>query len=386
MITERPVARVKIAHVIKVTGLAGAENHLLSLLPGLRARGYEARLLLLVEPDRPCDEVVAAAEARGIPTARMVIHGDADLSLIGRLWGWLRQERPDVVHTHLLHADLYAIPAARLAGVPVVITSRHNDNAFRRRFPLRQINGLLWRWVDAGIAISHAIKRFSVEVEGAPSARVETIHYGLTAGESLDKVACQAALRAELGLPEDSLLVGTACRLTEQKGLVYGLDAFARIAPQFPTVHLAMTGDGPLRAELEARAAQPDLAGRVHFLGWRTEMAPIYAALDVFLMPSLWEGFGLVLLEAMAQGVPVVGSAVSAIPEVVIDGETGLLVPPRDPVALAEALAVLLADPARRAAMGAAGRARLEAEFSPARMVGATAALYDRLAAIKGRG
>ena len=147
-----------------------------------------------------------------------------------------------------------------------------------------------------------------------------------------------------------------------------------------------MTGDGPLRAELEARAAQPDLTERVHFLGWRTEMAPIYAALDIFLMPSLWEGFGLVLLEAMAQGVPVVGSAVSAIPEVVADGETGLLVPPRDPVALAEALAALLADPARRAAMGAAGRARLEAEFSPARMVGATAALYERLAAIKGRG
>ena len=179
-------------------------------------------------------------------------------------------------------------------------------------------------------------------------------------------------------------MCGTVCRLTAQKGLPYGLRAFAQVAPEFPLAHLVMVGDGPQRAELEALTVELGLMDRVHFMGWQAETAPIFAALDVFLMPSLWEGFGLVLLEAMAQRVPVVGSRVSAIPEVVADGETGWLVPPRDVPALAAALTRLLAAPEQRAQMGAAGYARLITAFSPARMVDQTVALYAQLAQARG--
>ena len=366
-----------VLHLTKITQIAGSENHLLTLLTLLRRCSVDARALLLVEPDRPMDDYLAQAAARGIPTERVVIHRDLDPALYPRLWRSIRAARPDVVHTHLLHADLYGIPAARLAGVPAVITTRHNDDAFRRRFPIRQVNAALWRLVNAGIAISDAIAHFVREVERAPAHKVHTVRYGLEALPTMDRAAARAALRRELGLPDEALLLGMVSRLVEQKGIPYALRAFERVGGEFPAAHLVIAGDGLLRVELELMARSLRVADRVHFLGWRADPAAVLAALDVFLMPSLWEGFGLVLLEAMAQGLPVVGSAVSAIPEVVVDGETGLLCPPRDVHALAAAIRLLLADPERRARMGVAGRVRVEAHFSAARMVEETIALYQ---------
>lgn len=377
---ERSVA----LHIFKITNIAGSENHLLTLLAGLRSSDFDARFLLLVEPGNPQDAFIQAAAARGIPTKQLIIRRDLDPALFLKLWRYLRDLRPAIVHTHLIHADLHGILAAKLARVPVIVTSRHNDDDFRRRFPYQQINRILWRLADGGIAISDAIRRFVIEVEGAPPAKVRTILYGLDpapdpAVQIADKAAARAKLRAELDLSEDAILLGMVCRLIEQKGIPYALRAFARIADDFSDTALVLAGDGDQRAELEALAVELGIADRVFFLGWRGETAPIFAALDVFLMPSLWEGFGLVLLEAMAQAVPVVGSAVSAIPEVVVDGETGILCPPRDVDALIAALTTLLNDPELRQQMGAAGRARLEAAFNPARMVQATADFYTEL-------
>lgn len=368
---------MRVLHICKVTGVAGAENHLLTLLTGLRGRGIDARLLLLVEPGNPVEAMIAAAASRGIPAERSVIRADIDPVLLIQLARRLRALQPDIVHTHLFHADLHGIPAARLAGVKRIISSRHNDNAFRRRFPYRQINRFLWRLTTAGIGISAAITRFAIEVEGASPAQMTTIPYGLDSAGAVDRAAARAALRSELGLPPDTLLAGMVCRLIEQKGVPYALAAFARLAARFPAAHLVIAGEGPLRPVLEAQARDLRLAERVHFLGWRTDTAAIFAALDVFLMPSLWEGFGLVLLEAMAQGIPVIGSAVSAIPEVVANGETGLLCPPRDVDCLAAALGDLLADPGLRARLGAAGHTRLEERFTAERMVAQTAAVYE---------
>ncbi len=372
---------MRVIHICKVTGVAGAENHLLTLLAGLRGRGIDARLLLLVEGGNPVEAMVAAAASRGIPAERSLIRADIDPVLLIRLARRLRTLQPDIVHTHLFHADLHGIPAARLAGVSRIVSSRHNDNAFRRRFPYRQINRFLWQLTTAGIGISAAITRFTIEVEGASPAQMTTIPYGLDSTGAVDRMAARAALRSELGLPPDTLLAGIVCRLIEQKGVPYALEAFARVAARFPAAQLVIAGDGPLRPALEVQARDLGLAERVHFLGWRTDTAAIFAALDVFLMPSLWEGFGLVLLEAMAQSIPVIGSAVSAIPEVVTDGETGLLCPPRDVDCLAAALGDLLADPDLRARLGAAGRTRLEERFTAERMVAQTAAVYERLMA-----
>lgn len=369
---------MRAAHIIKAVRVAGAERHVLTLLAGLRDRQIEPRLLLLVEPNTPMDDYAALLEARALPVERIPIHSDFDVTVIRRLAAVLRTFQPDVTHTHLLHADLFGVPAARLAGVPVVVSSRHNDDAFRYRLPIQLINRALWRGVDAAVTISDALTRFTIAVEGAPPDKVRRIYYGLdTSIPPLDRAAARNTLLAELGLPPDMVLVGLVCRLVEQKGVTYAVEAFRQVAADFPEAVLLITGDGPLRDSLQAQARP--LGDRVRFLGWRPDTAALFAALDIFLAPSLWEGFGLVLLEAMAQQTPIIGSTVSAIPEVIADGETGLLVPPRDAAALANALRTLLADGPLRLHLGLLGRDRLETYFDAGRMADETAALYREL-------
>lgn len=371
---------MRVLHVIKVTGIAGAENHLLTLLPGLREQGFDARLLMLIEPDKPMVDYVMAAESRGIPVQTVVIRRDLDFRVFSRLRSLMRQAAPRIVHTHLQHADLYGITAAKLARVPVVITSRHNENDFRRRPHLRLLNRQLWRMATGGIAISESVRRFAIRVEGAADYKVHTVHYGLVFDPQriAQRPAQRDEKRREIGLQPDAVVIGMACRLVEQKGVSYALRAFRQIAERFPAAQMVIAGDGPLRSRLETEAHP--VRERVHFLGWRDDVAQLMPAFDVFLMPSLWEGFGLAALEAMAQRVPVIASAVSSLPEIVISGETGLLVPARDVHALADALATLLDDRALRQHMGLLAEDRAETHFSAARMIEQTAKVYHLLA------
>lgn len=371
---------MRVVHLIKVVGVAGAEQHLLTLLPGLRQMGIDAQIRLLVRPDRLMVDYVNALKERGVPAETVVIRGHADVTLVPRLRKLFSEVRADIVHTHLIHADLYGGLAARWAGVPIVVSSKHNDDAFRYRKAVRMLNRMLWGQTNAGIAISDAIGRFSIEVEGAKPQQVHQIHYGLdTRTRPLDRGRAHSTLRAEVGIAGDAPVVGMVCRLIEQKGVVYGLRAFAQVAEAFPTANLVIAGDGGLRGALEAEAKQAGLSERVHFLGWRGDIPALMAGLDILLAPSLWEGFGLVLLEAMAQQTAIIGSRVSAIPEVVREAETGLLVPPRDVDGLAEALRQLLGDAPLRQHMGLMGRDRLEEHFSATKMVQETAALYHTL-------
>lgn len=371
----------RVIHLSKMTGAAGSEGHLLTLLPGLRARDVDAHLWILVEPGNPVQEIIDRARGLGIPTERVNIRRHFDPGLWRRLPQRFRAAQPDIVHTHLIHADLYGIPAARRARVPYVVSTRHNDDKFRYRLALRLLNRWLWSQADQGIAISDAIRQFSIRVEHAAPDRIHTVHYGLDPAGVAAPPDARARLRAELGLDSDTLLVGSVCRLIEQKGLIYGIRGFAGIAPRIPNAHYVLAGDGELRSTLHAEVQRLGLSGRVHFLGWRNDAQAVFAALDVFLAPSLWEGFGLVFLEAMALGIPVISTRASAIPEVVADGETGWLVPPRDSAALASALFEALAQPEVRHARGTAGRQRLEQQFTVEAMVTRTLAIYDRLEA-----
>lgn len=373
----------RVAHIIKVTRISGAEGHLLALLEGLRKRGVDARLIILVERDKPMEDMVAEAAERAIPLARLVIRRDTDLALLLRLRGMLREMQPDIVHTHLIHADVYGYFAAKAAGMRHVVSSRHNDDQFRHRPRWRRVNRWLWQRLDAGIAISAAIKQFTVDIEGAPADKVRVVHYGLeTAWLSDAEIdAARLALRTELKLSQDALLLGMVCRLVKQKGLPYALEALRRIRADFPQAHLVIAGAGEMAAELRRLASALGIADRVHWLGWRTDANDLMAAFDLLLVPSLWEGFGLVLLEAMSRRVPVIASRVSAIPEVVHDGETGILIEPRDVDALAMAITRLLADRALRKYMGLLGASRLEEHFSVRRMVDGTLAVYDQVLA-----
>lgn len=373
---------MKVAHLIKATRIAGAERHLLILLPGLKARGVDVRLLLLVEPDTPVDDLADGLVKAGVTVERIVIHHHADIGVIWRIRSALKADKPDILHTHLIHADVFGAVAGLLAGVPALVVSRHNDDLFRHYAPVKLLNGLIWRRASAGIAISEAIRRFCIEVEGAAAEKITTVHYGMPLPPEVDAKAVRAALRQELNAPPDALIAGLVCRLVEQKGVIYALEAFAQLADLYPDARLVIVGDGGLRAELEAEAGRLGVRARTHFLGWRDDAARLMAGFDVFLMPSLWEGFGIVMLEAMAQAIPIIGSNVSAIPEVIIPYETGYLPPPRDPEALASAVDALFADRALRRYMGLLGQDRLETEFSAEKMIEATAGVYEKLSAV----
>lgn len=370
---------MRVTHLIKVTGVAGAERHLLTLLPALHERGVEADLLLLVEPDNPAEEMVAQAAKLSIPVAREPIPRDITPGLLNRLAERFRQNKPDIVHTHLLHGDLYGMLAARRAGVPYVVSSRHNDDAFRQNMLVRRLNRWLWRRTDHGIAISEHVRRFSLDVEAAPPERLSTVHYGLDPATIRVGKGARRVIAHEVGVPQDGLLVGTVCRLIEQKGVRYGLEAFWQVASTHPDVYLLIVGDGPQRAQLEAQVRGYRLSERVRFLGWRDDARAIIAALDVLLAPSLWEGFGLNLLEAMALHTPILASQVSAIPEVVLDGQTGLLAPPADVDHLVSSLTLLLEDAGLRRAFADAAYERLCSDFSVPQMADRTLGIYQAL-------
>lgn len=376
---------MRVIHIIKVTRISGAEKHLLSLLPGLRAQGLDARLILLTEAEKPLDQMRDEAEALDIPVTRLTIRRDADARLLGALWRVLRRQQPDIVHTHLVHADLFGGLAAKLAGVPCVVSSRHNDDPFRYRARWRRLHRQFWQRLSAGIVISEALRRFAIDIEGAPAHKLTVVHYGMDANWLSDSAVERARreLRAELKLGSDALLMGMVCRLVEQKGIRYALEATRRLRAEFPTARLVIAGDGERGDELRRLASALGIADRVYWLGWREDAGDLMAAFDLLLVPSLWEGFGLVLLEAMARRAPVIASRVSAIPEVVADGETGILIPPRDVDALTAAMARLLSDRALRKHMGLLGAARLEERFSRERMVAGTIAVYTQASQAK---
>jgi glycosyltransferase involved in cell wall biosynthesis len=376
------IRKARICHVTKATGVAGSEKHLLVLLRGLDKAKYQVKLVLLVERDKPLDDYVRRLEEGGVQVKRVLIRGDIDPFLVWRLYRLLREGNHDLVHTHLVHADLYGTSAAKLAGVSIIVSTKHNDNAFRRHPFYAFLDRLASRFADKIIVISDHLKRFFVEIERLDPRKMTRIYYGLDVAwveSQSSKTARPISIQEELGIPSDIPLAGIIARLNPQKGHTYLVTAFAKVVESLPEARLLIVGDGNLIGGLERQTRELRITRRVTFTGWRDDIPRIMAALNLLILPSLWEGFGLVLLEAMMMGKPIVASRVSAIPEIVVDGVTGLLVPPRDPEALAEAILALLQDKEQAEAMGQAGRERVEGYFSVERMVQQTEALYEAL-------
>lgn len=367
---------MRITHIFKATGLSGAEAHILTLSRALKTEGFECRLLVLTDPARPPHTLFEAAEAQSIPYVSVPFNNDLDLSALPKLVDQIVLGEAQLVHTHMIHGDLYGTLAARWAK-RTVVQSRHNHDQFRRQLPVKLLTQFCAAPAKTVIAISQSLADFTRDVEGIPGEKIVCIHYGLDP-ETVTSVAQPGHVRAELNLADDVPLVAAVGRLTEQKGWRYLIEAFKQIQAKVPKAHLVFAGDGPARAELETQAA--GLGQAAHFLGWRTDAYNLMADCDVLAVPSLWEGFGLVTLEAMALGKPIVASQVSALPEIVMDGQTGLLVPPAKAEPLAAALTRLLSNPNQAREMGQRGRARLEKEFTVQRMARRHVQVYTEAA------
>jgi glycosyltransferase involved in cell wall biosynthesis len=342
---------------------------MLELLPALRARDIDARFLGLDDTRAAPDPFYEALAAREVPFERLDCPRDLDPGLARRTAAAVRRFRPDLVHTHLVHADVYGALAAARARARLVST-KHNDDRFRSG-RARYGERLLTRKAQRVICITESLARFNREVVGLPADKLRVVHYGL------DSPPEPWGPRGGPELAAETPVLLAICRLVPQKGVDVAIDALAKVRERHPAVHLVVLGEGPLREELAARAESLEVDDAVSFPGRVGDVAWWLRRAAVLVHPARWEGFGLALLEAMLSARPVVASAVSSIPEIVDDGETGRLVPADDAAALADAVTDLLDHPARAAAMGEAGLALARAEFSVERMAERTVGVYE---------
>jgi len=299
-----------------------------------------------------------------------------------RLSGLVRGVQADVLHTHTaLAANVLSRAAGRLGGAAVV-SHIHIENHFRPNGLARAVHSTLdngsARLAARVLAVSEDTRR-SLLAQGYPARLVEVVHNGIDV--EAEAARRGTGLRAELGVPDDAALVGELARLCDVKGQRELIEAAALV----PGVHIALSGadleqGGAYGAMLERLAQDRGVAGRVHFLGFRDDAGAVLDQLDAFVLPSWIEGLPMTVLEAMAHGKPVIATPVGGTPEAVADGETGLLVPPRDPVRLAEAIRALAADPELAQRLGLAGRERVEREFSEAAMTRRVLEVYDAVA------
>jgi glycosyltransferase involved in cell wall biosynthesis len=367
--------RVRVLQILDRLDVGGAEAQVLAVQSRLPKERYEVRVAWL----RGKGELAPEFEAAGIPTFCLRMHSVVDPEFIARVLRVLRGFRPHLVHTHLSAADLLGGLLSRFARVPALVTTRHIEEPALAT-PLGAFAGrrLLARF-DRVVAVSNAVMALLRDGLHLGDRRLRQIPYGFPPRKGLPEGG-ETGLRRWLGLPPDSKLVTMVGGLTRRKGVDDLLRAASLTRDAVPEARFLLVGRGDQRRLLEEIVRRLDLAERVRFLGFRRDVQDILAGSDVLALPSQWEGFGLVLLEAMNAGLPVVGTRRGAIPEVVIDGETGLLVPPRDPEALATALIRMLRDPERARSMGRAGLSRLRREFDMDRAVRAHDELYvDRL-------
>ena len=288
----------------------------------------------------------------------------------------LRSLQPEIVHTFLLTASLYGRLGAIIAGVPIVIGTE--VNIYEHKQPHHALaERLLIRGTDRVVVSAESVRDFYVRQVHAAPAKVDVI-YNAVDWSQLQTTASREAMRSSLGVPAAAPLGGIIARLTEQKAHRHLFDAMAS-TPELGSLHLLVVGDGDLREELRRQVEQLGLSSRVYFLGARRDLGNLLGAIDVFVMPSLWEGLPLSMVLAMGAGLPVVATRVAGIPEVVQDGVTGILVAPADVPALGSALARLVADPALRQTMGAAASAFVRPRFGVETYVAAVTDLYDRL-------
>jgi glycosyltransferase involved in cell wall biosynthesis len=293
-----------------------------------------------------------------------------------RLRRYLCDTRPSIVHTFLLTASLYGRLAAILARVPVVIGTEMNVYEHKRRAHALA-ERLLLAGTDRVIASAGAVRDFYVHQVGADPAKVDVVYNAVDFAQGRPTVS-RLETRASLGLPADAPVAGIVARLTRQKGHRDLFEALAS-SPKLADVQLLVIGGGEEREALEQEAISRGLSKRVHFLGVRRDVGNLLAAMDVFVLPSLWEGLPLAMVEAMGAGIPVVASRVAGIPEVVDDSRTGLLVPPSDPSALGAALTRLIEDPQLRQRIGGDGSLSVLPRFGIDRYVESITSLYDAL-------
>jgi len=364
--------RVRVLHMInRLTESGGAERFAVGLATHLPQDRFES--WMCVTRDCQVGPARTLAEA-GIPLVSLGRHAKWDVHRLGGLATLIRKVGFDVVHTHMFGSNMWGTVVGRACRVPVVIAQEHTWSYEGDPLRVWADGHVVGRLATRFVAVSSADAERMVRIEGVSPAKVVVIPSAYIPSEA----ATDGDLRAELGLEPDTPLVGTAAVMRPQKALHVLVDAYARVVSTLPNTHLVLAGDGDCRPDLERRVRELGLEASTHFLGIRKDVDAIVRALDVAAMSSDFEGAPLFAFECMAAGTPLVATAVGGLPELVDDGHSGLLVPPRRPDELANALIGLLLDPERRKALAAQAALRLHS-FTIEKIASRFAELYESL-------
>ena len=357
-------------HIDTARTWRGGQNQVLLTVLGMRALGHRAMLVA-----HGAGELRQRAQ-EGLELIPLAPKTEMDLGAAWRLSRLIKQLGPDVIHAHDPHGVAMAALALSMStqlAKPPLVAARRVD------FHLR--GNALSRWkyrqVDCFVCASDAVRRMLV-ADGVPAVRAVTVHEGIDLGHV--EAAPPADLHADLWLPHGSPVVGNVAALVPHKGQRHLIEAAAIVVTRVPDARFVIAGEGELRPALERQIKDHHLEKHVFLAGFRPDILSVHKGFDIFVMSSVTEGLGTSLLDAMACGKPIVATTAGGMPEVVADGATGLLVPPRDHQSMAEAIVKLLTNPELRARMGGAGLARVRAKFSAERMVQDTLDVYRRVA------
>jgi glycosyltransferase involved in cell wall biosynthesis len=368
---------MKVLHLINTLSTGGAEVHLLTLCRYLKRRNVKVVVACLREHVKDSRSLRPEFEKESIRVVNLQADGRYDCFFLGRLTRVLREERPDILHTHLPRADFAGAFTRKSNAGLIWVCSVHAiySQDWSGRWSLPLFNRL-WRRADAMLCISHGVRDWLIG-RGLPPDKARVIHYGIEPEKFSESTL---NLRKQWGL-NGHAVIGSIGRLEPRKGHALLIQAMSFLAKRIPSARLLIAGHDPwgYAATLRQLIDRLGLREKVRLVGFQTDVSSFLATLDVFAFASSSEGFGQVLVEAMAAGKPVVASKISPITEIVIDEETGLLVEAEKPTAYADHLFRLLSHPEERQRMGRLGQERVKKYFTAAKMSEVTVSLYEEL-------
>ena len=369
--------RIKVLHVIGGGELGGAEMHILNLLTHMDRERFEVRLCCLFP-----EPFVQVARANGIATDAVVMRHKLNIGIVDNLMEIIRGRQIDIVHTHGVRANLVGRLAAKLAGIKHIVTTVHS--VLEQDYPsffARQVNRLMERItinsVERFVTVSDLLKQDLVG-HGIPAVKITTIYNGVNLA-AFRQERVTGDVRKDLGIAPDVPVLGMIARFHPVKGHRFFLEAAKTISRVRPDCRFLLVGSGQYRSEVEAMVKQLGLREQVIFTGYREDIVDVLHSLDILVISSLSEGFGLTAIEAMAMKVPVVATRVGGLPEIIKHGSNGILVPPAEGQAIAQAVLDLLANPEDSRAMAARAFEHVRENFSVEIMAKNTEQLYCSL-------
>jgi len=379
-------AKTKICLLITQSEFGGAQKYVYYLATSLPKARYDVTVACGTDGLLIPKLQEAGIDVIQVPSLLREINPIQDFLALLHLFRVLREKRPHIVHANSTKAGFLGRLAARLAGVPIALFTAHGFFLYEpfwraeERFMYVFIEWLGAKLSDCIIAVCEADRQKMLQHNIASPDNIFVVHNGL---EFSHLAPARNSRRLEQDSKEEGKLVGTVANFYPIKGLRYFIEGAALVKQVMPEVRFAIVGDGEQRVELRNLARQLDLDPEILFLGHRDNVPELLSFFNVFVLSSVAEGLPFALLEAMAAARPVVATTVGGVPELILDGQTGLLVPSKDPQALAEAVISLLKNPSRAEAMGVAARQRVLSHFTVDRMIAETEQIYRRLLAKK---